>query len=720
MPGRHLIRHHLAITISLTLSAATHAGDNPFLDMDLAELANVRIVSATNTEESLRDAPATVIVLTQDDLQRRGYRNLSEIYDDLPGMDISRAYGDNFFINYWRGLRKNIGVAYLIMIDGVTFNHLYFHQAEIFAAFPMSNIDHIEVVYGPASATYGANAFVGVINVITRKQADKDGHSGAISLRKGSFGTQIVDGNYFYQHEDMRMSLTLRQNKGHLDTDSFNRYEWTENHYRNDATLWGDFLNMSQYRDNESPYRTTALDARWMYQGTEVAAQYFELDSGYGREYAADAVQNGGHWIEPDLSLYVRHHHEWFNDVNGTTLLRYRESGVDPHSDFLEGYPNKKDSYRRLVDYSYWASDNSSYQLQQDFAWKVAPNWHISGGLSHEKSDLQKNYNVNYGPSLNPDNIDLDTYAFPATATHDTVADNHFDARHTGIHALARYTSSNWFGNNNDNVFTLGGRYDDSSTFSHATTIRGGYVGHYGAWTGKALYGEAFNAPSPRLLYGGWKGSGSNPNLQPETGKSYELSLNYTDSTLSALISAYHLRTENDFLSITGGAINQGGSEVQGLDVHLKQVVAIPVIQKTGLWGYYSYTNATDGDIAMHKLHAGLDMDVDERWSFSLRSRYFGSRATISTNPVREVGRYTVTDINAIHKIPGSPYQISLAVTNLFDAHYDQPGVRSANAGDTPGYWDSNGIWQGSKGFYSSLLVQEGRGLLLTLDYKLK
>ncbi|MFZ5842163.1 MAG: TonB-dependent receptor plug domain-containing protein [Pseudomonadota bacterium] len=124
-------------------------------------MTGVTVTSASRKAERLIEAPATVIVLNQDDFRQRGYRELSEMFDDLPGMDISRPYGDTWFQNQWRGLRKSISVPYLLLLDGLPLNPLYCNQAEIISALPMSPIQQIEVVYGPAAVVYGANAFVG-------------------------------------------------------------------------------------------------------------------------------------------------------------------------------------------------------------------------------------------------------------------------------------------------------------------------------------------------------------------------------------------------------------------------------------------------------------------------------------------------------------------------------------------------------------------------------
>ncbi|MCP4219423.1 MAG: TonB-dependent receptor, partial [bacterium] len=61
---------------------------------------------------------------------------------------------------------------------------------------------------------------------------------------------------------------------------------------------------------------------------------------------------------------------------------------------------------------------------------------------------------------------------------------------------------------------------------------------------------------------------------------------------------------------------------------------------------------------------------------------------------------------------------VSLKVDNIFDSEYYHPGIRSANAGDEPGYIDAGGVWQGSNGWYNSLLPQPGRTMYLSLRLK--
>ncbi len=134
------------------------------LNMSLEDLLNMKITTASNTGEKLSKAPATIMVITEQDIQKRGYTEIYDVLNDLPGFDLSRALGDEEYYLYARGYRKTIGDQILFMVDGMVMNFLYSNNMNAFAQYPLYNIKQIEIVYGPASAVYGPNAFGGVIN----------------------------------------------------------------------------------------------------------------------------------------------------------------------------------------------------------------------------------------------------------------------------------------------------------------------------------------------------------------------------------------------------------------------------------------------------------------------------------------------------------------------------------------------------------------------------
>jgi iron complex outermembrane receptor protein len=170
--------YYVLFILIFTLAIALHSqaqetddsmGKEDLLEMSLEELMNINITSASNVDESLSRAPATIIIISAKEIEERGYTEFYDVLNDLPGFDLSRAFGDDNYYLYARGYRKETSDQMLFMIDGIAMNHLYSNNMNLFGMYPLSNIKQVEVVYGPASAIYGPNAFAGVINIITKK-----------------------------------------------------------------------------------------------------------------------------------------------------------------------------------------------------------------------------------------------------------------------------------------------------------------------------------------------------------------------------------------------------------------------------------------------------------------------------------------------------------------------------------------------------------------------
>lgn len=703
------------------LSLHAQQQEEPLSDLSLEELMNVRVVTASNTAERLSDAPATVIVLTRDEIERRGYSDLSQILDDLPGMDVVRPYGDTYFKDYWRGYRNTIGDPFLIMIDGVVFNHLYFNTVDIMATFPLTNIDHVEVVYGPASSVYGANAFMGVINVITIDDSAAVGSVERVRLSAGSSDSRIADVSYFYKTGDMRLSLSGRVDNGVLDRSIGEQYEYTKNHYFADQRLWGDFANSSLGGSFYSPRKNRALDLRVRLGSIELAAQYFDLNAGYGTEYAGDRAQNNAVWSRPELSVYARQVRALNERVKSTTLARYRSSGVSNDSFFVESNPT---AHGVGVDFSYWQSRNSSVSLFQDFDIRVNPRTSLTAGLKYEQKDLQKAYDVAYGPTVDPSDAVIPGYPFP-DAPDSFAQQNRITTEDWGA-----YTQS-WFEVARGQRLNLGVRFDRNSKYGSATNIRAGYVAALGAWTAKALFGEAFEEPNNRLLYGGWDGSGSDPTLRPERSRTIELSIGRTTAHLSNLLSVYDVRNRDTFVNTARGAENLSDRDVFGFDLHGQALMSVGA-HELKAWAYYSriaranekkvdlsgvsYGTGAIGDLAGNKFLAGFTDVVAHRLTGTLRARYIGRRNTVESNPVGTIGGYLTADgLLRIDDVFVHGVSLSIVADNLLDRRYAHPGVRDANAGVIPGEFTDAGAWRGSGGFYSSLLPQPGRSITLNL-----
>ncbi|MCH8497670.1 MAG: TonB-dependent receptor [Marinobacter sp.] len=165
MPG-HWRRLGLACAITLVSGTAsvTHA-------QQLGEI----VVTAAGFEQQLAEAPASISVITQQDLQRKSVTNLAEALDGVEGIDIRQSSGKTGGLDISiRGLPSDYT---LILVDGrrqnaggnVTPNG--FNDTATSFIPPLSAIERIEVIRGPMSTLYGSDAMGGVVNIITKKVA---------------------------------------------------------------------------------------------------------------------------------------------------------------------------------------------------------------------------------------------------------------------------------------------------------------------------------------------------------------------------------------------------------------------------------------------------------------------------------------------------------------------------------------------------------------------
>ncbi|MCP5005192.1 MAG: Plug domain-containing protein, partial [Planctomycetes bacterium] len=127
------------------------------------------IITATRYIKRIEEAPATATVITAEQIRNMGARDILDVLKMVPGIGISRITGYGFFGIESRGIKNNHSQKVLIMIDGHRINEPNSGGASfVFNNMMVENIKRVEVIRGPGSALYGANAFVAVINVVTK------------------------------------------------------------------------------------------------------------------------------------------------------------------------------------------------------------------------------------------------------------------------------------------------------------------------------------------------------------------------------------------------------------------------------------------------------------------------------------------------------------------------------------------------------------------------
>jgi len=238
------------------------------------EESTVQVSSVSKTKESLREAPATVVVVTAEDIERRGYLDLEQVLHDLPGFDIAATRDANYSTIFMRGFASGSNDRNLLLLDGVEQNDLSTNAVYLSRQYALSNIDRVEVVYGPASTMYGANAYTGVINVITKEPealVAEDKRVGlTVQAAAGGLDTRYADLTLAGRNGSGNVSWSLASRLYRdVDTDLSRfpeyRFDYSAIDYQSALTLTGPLAQFVAATTNpcpsSSPYYTCRFDA---------------------------------------------------------------------------------------------------------------------------------------------------------------------------------------------------------------------------------------------------------------------------------------------------------------------------------------------------------------------------------------------------------------------------------------------------------------------------
>jgi iron complex outermembrane receptor protein len=169
------------------------------------------VITASKHLQKASEAPATIDVVTSADIERFGLRTLGDALRLFAGIDV--ADGIVGMVVSPRGLgEKMVNNTILCMVDGHPYNEIIGGHVDP-AYIPLSHVERIEVIRGPGSALYGANAFCGVINIITKSAKDVDGIK--LSVSRGRWDTQTQELLYGKQGEKVNGLFSFRHYKTH-------------------------------------------------------------------------------------------------------------------------------------------------------------------------------------------------------------------------------------------------------------------------------------------------------------------------------------------------------------------------------------------------------------------------------------------------------------------------------------------------------------------------
>ena len=397
------------------------------------ELTRQGVSSVSKMTESVPEAPATVIVVTGEQIRQRGYQDLEAVLHDLPGFDISRINGQSYSNVYQRGYRSNATNRTLFLVDGVEQNDLHSNIAYISRQYPLSNIDRIEVVYGPASTMYGANAFLGVINVLTLDPDDMlagtKTFAGDVRLGGGSWNSKSFDGTVAGRFRRASFSLTARMFRSdEWDLSGFNewQYAYGDARYKNlgdtpftffsgvtveNPSMDAKGLDRSAMQSlNGTAVGYSDLTKDWMISGKlKINDFLFGLQMWQAREGAASTstqwaepgALNGNIWSPGQTSLYVR----YSTALSGSLRLSYfgqakiHELHPDSSAFLLQSYATGPLGLFDLEDQepAFWAQtrlaqSSNQWRNEVNVVYRPRSNLSVLGGIDLRYGSLQMDY----------------------------------------------------------------------------------------------------------------------------------------------------------------------------------------------------------------------------------------------------------------------------------------------------------------------------------------
>ncbi|MGZ3184633.1 MAG: TonB-dependent receptor plug domain-containing protein [Telluria sp.] len=207
----------LAAAVCCLTAAAAWAQQAPTSEED--ELALVygdksTVSIATGSAQALSRAPSTATVITAEDIAAMGATDLDQVLETVPGLHVGTSVICYNPIYSFRGSYTGYNPQVLMLVNGQPITALFGgHRSFAWGGMPVENIARIEVIRGPGSALYGADAFTGVINIVTKSADDLDGLE--YGLRVGSFRERDAFLQYGGKHGDFKYSYYLRA--GHTD-----------------------------------------------------------------------------------------------------------------------------------------------------------------------------------------------------------------------------------------------------------------------------------------------------------------------------------------------------------------------------------------------------------------------------------------------------------------------------------------------------------------------
>lgn len=670
--------HRAALIAVASLCAGGHAVAHSSEEEDLAQAYGDKSFATIGSGSPLplARAPSIATVITEEDIRALGATDLDDVLRTVPGLSVMQL------MNYankpvWmvRGIASQQNPQVLLLINGIPMTSIYLgDRGDVWGGMPLENVARIEVIRGPGSALYGADAFAGVINVLTKTAAQINGVQ--LGLRRGSFDS--TDGWLQYGGRvggfDVAASVQAGRTagqRGRIEVDA---------QTANDA-IFGTRVSHAPGPPALSRQGfDAALDlsrAAWRLR----AAYKRRDDIGHGTGIA-NALDPDGRSFSDRFTADLTYHHprasehwdvtvqaSWFNTETRSRVVLFPPGTVllGPFPEGMVGNPAKWERHARIsasAFYTGWAGHRVR----------------LGAGAAREEI-----YRVR----------DAQNFAFvfvPGVGNVPMPLGRLVDTSETAPF-LTPHQRDSWFGYVQDEwrfardwTLTAGVRHDRYSDFGGTTNPRLALVWEAALdWTAKLLYGQAFRAPSfgekyfinnPVLL--------GNPDVKPERISTLEAALSWQPKGGIAVSMNVYRHEMKDILRhvpnadpTTGATAQNSGRQVgRGLEMEVDWELS----RALRLSANYAYQRSIDqasqraaGIAPRHEYHLRGDWRLPSNWSLNAQVHRVEGRRREPGDARPPIADYTLVDLGLRLAPGGQRWDAALTVRNVFDADARQP-----------------------------------------------
>lgn len=627
-----------------------------------------KLLSATKTLMESRKAPAINSVITAEEIRNMGARNVFDVLDKIPG--VSTSWNQVKGIINVRGVQTDHAEKVLLMIDGVRIRDSYTGSPTFLFGedLMVENIKRIEVVRGPGSALYGASAFVGVINIITKDPEDYGDDTVVASATVGSFDTRQYNVLFAHNKSDFKVSAHLN----YFDTDG--ERPWIEEDALSNSPV---FNTSASLAPGKAQGFDEKIDVGLKLQYKDFSLNGRIIDKEKGLFAGIVGALNTESYLDVLMGLVdLNYHREISEDLNLSGKAYFVHMDYDANSViYPPGFTGGDDI--GLIGRPLFKNDVIGVELTANY---TLGDHLITSGLVYEND---RQYDVR----------SINNFANPFSDPVDDSETGNYNKNVTRK-IWAAYIQEMWEITAYDSL-TLGVRYDHYNDFGGTTNPRIGYVHEFkNEIIFKLLYGRAFRAPNNNELYSiNNPVALGNPDLDPETIESFEASIEIPFLRYFNFNISYFHNVIDDIIRLDTSQSSPfpftnmtDESTINGVETELTCNFG------KNRYGYLnaSYQNSEDNEgqdlpyVADWMGNVGYNHEFWGKLNTNINVFWIGERTRLEGDTRDEASSATLVDITLILRNFYKKFEIKGSAFNIFDEDFVAPSTITEITNDLP------------------------------------